>query len=641
MDNNTYPKITNKYKTKFGISSKLIQKLHNELYNLYSNTNLKNIIKPKSIHTIINDLFITEYYPEVSKNYNINNKTAAVIMGTQALNMNIPEKLKNLLYTETEDIDLKIYTTELHYDKKNNTMSNIKNVLSLFRYIIITLLFFMKQIISEIIDYTNSIFMPTISNYKNKKLKYSNKTIKNNLNILKSRKTGKTGKTGKTKKTKTIYQKSGQKGGKKSVHISDKKIEKKLINHTKTNYGFLKNINISVQIKNNSNKNLEKTQENLDITNLSYDDIYDTIYKKINDIDLLITTKINYKLYYSKLLTIPKFQKSLTFSDTKVYYPNMFENPTFYSYYLVNYYKNPKNKTKMTLELLDKYNLSISEIIKLSTCGNNCNFIDIKSLQLDLILMLHYAEFINDENYENNTIIVPISALFKYRKYFMKFLKLNIIIKFYNKTLNKDFVNKTTEIINYLSTQIPITKTNGTLELASNNILYKKALNKFHQNFFIKQTMFPEYELLRDCVNDYNNIKLYINKSRLLFTDLYKDYNTTKQNDILGNNNSLLNILDYIINKEDSMSGSSLSSDKKHEKTQTQTQTKMKTKTKTNTKTSTKTSTNTTNLILYDDQNFKSLEINENDENVEDNIALLNKEFNKELKNMKKIGEII
>ena len=45
--------------------------------------------------------------------------------------------------------------------------------------------------------------------------------------------------------------------------------------------------------------------------------------------------------------------------------------------------------------------------------------------------MLQYAEFINNEQYENNNIIVPMSALFKYSNYFIKYLRLNIIIKFF------------------------------------------------------------------------------------------------------------------------------------------------------------------------------------------------------------------
>ena len=39
-----------------------------------------------------------------------------VIMGSVAFNMNIPKKFKFLNF-KTDDIDLKLYTTLLHYDK--------------------------------------------------------------------------------------------------------------------------------------------------------------------------------------------------------------------------------------------------------------------------------------------------------------------------------------------------------------------------------------------------------------------------------------------------------------------------------------------------------------------------------------------
>jgi hypothetical protein len=585
MVDNTYPKITNKYKSRFGISSKLITLLHKDLYYLYSHATLKNVISPRSIHTIINNLFITEYYPQVSKNYNINNKTIPVIMGTQAINMNImtmPETLKKELYTETDDIDLKIYTTELHYNKSKNTNAQLKNVLSLFRYIILTLLFYMKQIISEIIDYTNNIYKPTIPNYKENILKYSKKLHK----TKQSHKTKHSHKTKQSHKTNII---STQKGG----------LTRKLITHKKTNFGVLKNINISIQIKNNSEKEI------INLTKLSYDEIYKIIYEKINDIDLLITTKINYNIYYSKLLKKPKFPNPLTFSDTKIYYPNMFENPTFYAYYLSN-----NTQPQQTLDKLDKANININEIIKLNKCGNNCNYIALKSLQIDLILMLHYAEFINDEEYENNNIIVPMGALFKYCKYFIKYLKLNIIIKFYNKTLNKEYFNISKKLMQYLKTYLP--KSDISPEITNNNINYKTLLNTFHHNFFIKKTMFPEYELLRDCVNDYNTIKLYINQSRLLFKDVYKEYN--KENNIYMNNNTLLNVLHYVINKNDDslhMNGGTVRKINKNRN-------KYK------------------NIILYDnDEDNYYTDVNEDTNN---NITDI---FTKEIKNMRKLSSII
>ena len=600
---NTYSKITNKYKTRFGITPKLIKLLHKSLYNLYSNSNSKNIVKPRSIHYIINNLFINEYYPIVSRNYNINNKTMAVIMGTQAFNMNIPNKLKNILYKDTDDIDLKIYTTELHYNKSSNTNIHIKNVLSLFRYIIITLLFFMKQIIAEIIEYTNNIFVPTISHYKEKKLKYSNKT-----------KTNKT-KTNKTKTKTNKTKKLSQKGG----------IIKtlSLIKHNKTNYGMLKHINIILQIKKPYSKETTKetTQEDIDITNLSYDEIYNLVFLKINDIDILITTKIKYKIYYSKLLKKANFQESITFSDTKIYYPNMFENTTFYAYYLLN------NKARDTLDTLYKKNIDIEHIIKLNKCGNNCNYIAIKSLQIDLIIMLQYAEFINNENYDNNYIIVPISALFKYSNYFIKYISLSMIIKFYNKTLNKYYMYDMLKLFQYIKTKIT-DKTNIKPEITPKNIIYKKNLNDFHQAFFIKQTMFPEYEIFRECVDDYNNIKQYINKSRLLFTDLYKKYN--KINDINFNNNSLLNVLHYVINENQNENASADASASASASADASANGGGKKKIKSSHK-----------MILYEGEaEGETEDYIENNGNVIEEYMIINM-FNTEIENIKKIIKIL
>jgi hypothetical protein len=77
------------------------------------------------------------------------------------------------------------------------------------------------------------------------------------------------------------------------------------------------------------------------------------------------------------------------------------------------------------------------------------------------------------------------------------------------------------------------------------NISYKKQINKIHQDFFIKQTMFPEYEIIREVVDDYNTITKYINKSRFLFKDLYKTYE--KEHKSCNTNTvSLLNILNIL-----------------------------------------------------------------------------------------------
>ena len=211
----------------------------------------------------------------------------------------------------------------------------------------------------------------------------------------------------------------------------------------------------------------------------------------------------------------------------------------------------------MTLDSLYNKHININEIIKSKHCGksnNNCNYIVSSSLKVDLILMLQYAEFINDEDYENNNIIVPISSLFKYIKYFTKYLKLYIIIKFYNKTLTKEYMNNTKKLIYYVNKIF--NKTIIEPETAQINIDYKKQINKLHQAFFIKQTMFPEYKVLKEVVDDYNNIKQYINKSRFLFKDLYEKYN---YNNSLCNtkihNVNLLNILNIIYSQDQNGGG--------------------------------------------------------------------------------------
>lgn len=506
---NKYPKISGKYKSMFGIPKNVLKILHKDLYELYSHSHLRNLVKPKTLHTIIINLFINEYYPIISKKYHIDSKTKAVIMGTIGFNLNIPNKFNKLLYTDTDDIDLKIYTTKLHYDKSKNTPGNVKSVMSLFRYIVITLFMFMKQVMAELINFSKTMFVVPQIKYKKSQTQTMN------------------------------FQDGGD--------------IKKLIKHTQKSYGVMNSGSIYIQIKKTSGK--EQINEKIDITKLTYEETYNLIIDKIDDIDLLITSKIKYWINYSKLLNIPKFINSLTFSDTKIYYPNLLENTTFYAYYLLNH-KNTQtitndnsNINNLTLDNLFNRHIDITDIIKIKNSGNNnnYNYIAPNSLKLDLILMLQYAEFINDEDYENNNIIVPISSLFKYIKYLIKYLKLFLIIKYYNKTLNKDYSDTTIKLIKYINKLS--NKTTREHENNEINISYKNQINKFHQDFFIKQTMFPEYETIKEVVNDYNIITKYINKSRFLFKDLYKKY---KKENITCNtyNISLLNILNIVYDND-------------------------------------------------------------------------------------------
>ena len=534
-----YPKIDEKYKAMFGLPEKTLLILRKQLYDLYSKSSatFRNIVKPKSLHTIISDLFVKEYYPIISKTYNTNEHTIAIIMGSIGFNMNIPPNLEKLLYTDTDDIDLKIYTTQLHYDKKKNKPNNVKQVISLFKYIVLTLFMYLKQVIGEIIEFTKTIF---------------SKNENENDNKLIISKTTKKTKTIHTKNTKTIHKRSQQNNHKNNHH--------KLINAKQKSFGYLNSIRIYIQIKQNIGINREEINEKIDITKLSYEATYNLFSNKVNDIDLLITSKIKYWMKYStKLIKKPKFLNTFTFSDTKIYYPNLAENTTFYTQYLLNYkYMNQSEHTShiplsnLTLDNLYTKNINISDIIKYKHCGiknNNCNYIAVNSLKIDLILMLQYAECINDEVYESDTkhsktkIIVPISSLFKYIKYLTKYLKLYIIIKYYNKTLNKDYTNATIKFIQTINKIITTT----TIEPEDEpiNIHYKKTINKLHQDFFIKQTLFPEYNILKEVVDEYNYIKNYINKSRFLFKEEFEKFKKT--NNTLCESANLLNILDILL----------------------------------------------------------------------------------------------
>jgi hypothetical protein len=545
-----YPKIDEKYKAMFGLPEKTLLILRKQLYDLYSKSNatFRNIVKPKSLHTIISDLFVKEYYPIISKTYNTNEHTIAIIMGSIGFNMNIPPKLEKLLYTDTDDIDLKIYTTQLHYDKKKNKPNNVKQVMSLFKYIVLTLFMYLKQVIGEIIEFTKTIF--------------SKNENQNNNNIIISKTTKKT-KSIHTKKTNHKTKHNNNKTNKttKTNNIPNhQNNHHKLINAKQKSFGYLNSVRIYIQIKKNIGINREEINEKIDITKLSYDSTYNLLSDKVNDIDLLLTSKIKYWMKYStKLIKKPKFLNTFTFSDTKIYYPNLAENTTFYTQYLLNYkHMNHSVHTSqiplshLTLDNLYTKNIHISDIIKYKHCGiknNNCNYIAVNSLKIDLILMLQYAECINDEVYESDTkhthtkIIVPISSLFKYIKYLTKYLKLYIIIKYYNKTLNKEYTNATIKFIQTINKIIITT----TIEPEDEpiNIHYKKTINKLHQDFFIKQTLFPDYNILKEVVDEYNYIKNYINKSRFLFKEEFEKFKKT--NNTLCESANLLTILDILL----------------------------------------------------------------------------------------------
>jgi hypothetical protein len=268
-------------------------------------------------------------------------------------------KMMKILHTPTDDIDMKVYTTDINSLVKQPL--KLTHVLSIFKYLIVIISLYMKLILTEIIEYSRNsfeIYEP-----------YIKRTMKNTMkNSSKSKK---------------------QNGGdyiKKDNH---------LIKLKQRRFGVLKSYKIKLQIKKNNDANDGKSKEIIDITDLSYDDTYKLIMSKLDDPDIMITTKISYSFKYINLI-VPYNEKSrltITFSDTKIIYPSI-ENPLFFSYYFMNMYKhankyNIGNNT--TLETLLKQNINISDIIDTKPCKNNCRYISIKCLQIDLIyqIVLH------------------------------------------------------------------------------------------------------------------------------------------------------------------------------------------------------------------------------------------------------------
>ena len=133
-------------------------------------------------------------------------------------------KLK-YLNVPTDDIDLKIYTTKLHYDKSKNKPGNVKSVLSLFRYIVITLFMFMKQVMVELIDFSKTMFVVPQIKYKKSQTQ--------------------------------------------SMNFQDGGDIKQLIKHTQKSYGVMNSGSIYIQIKTSGK---EQMNEKIDITKLTYEE---------------------------------------------------------------------------------------------------------------------------------------------------------------------------------------------------------------------------------------------------------------------------------------------------------------------------------------------------------------------------------
>ena len=259
-ESENYHKLKSKYKHSYFIPYKLISIYHKQLYHYYKDLPSNKKVMPEDIHTIIRNFFNNYHYPFISKFFDTDEKTMAVIMGTTAFTMNVPPKFKMLLKTKTDDIDLKLYTTLLHYDKSKQDKKNEKTVMRVFKYIVLVITMFMKQITYETMKFFKTMFEETKPNYK--------KSTKD------------------THANKTSFE---EHTGGYTTHTSSPE----LLKHNKKYNGIVTRMNLILQIKNKNE--IENPKTDIDITSISYDELHSIIMEKINNIDLLITTKFKCK----------------------------------------------------------------------------------------------------------------------------------------------------------------------------------------------------------------------------------------------------------------------------------------------------------------------------------------------------------
>lgn len=537
-------KITGKYEKSFGIHNTILSIIKQKMISLYNNSSTKNIIYPEILHAMVLDIFNKEYYPDISKNLHIDKNNAAVIMGGVAFNQNIPIKLSKFLEMETDDIDLKVYTTEItpnNLDKPHT----YKNTMSLFKFISLIPCMYLKQIMTYIINLEDTIFSENTK---------QNTHIVNNIKQNKTH----THKTFKNIKNKSKTLQNGGVSFKKHTKMDGKlngKLNGKLISYKQKFFGILKRFKVIVEIKNHNNITNLNNKEIFDITNLNYEEIVLLLQPKINNPDILITTKIQYFISYSKVLKTLYKRNKITFSDCKIIYPSV-DYPTYYTYYLMNvmndkrhahYLSHHVKNSSLSLEQLFKHKLTITDVIDIKSCKNQCRFSSIKSLLIDSVLMLSYAELLLHEKLElyiteknaasinlDKLILVKIGCIFKYYKYLIKFIRLHIIRKFYDNTLvnNKDFIETAKKLIRYTNTYLKRETT--MIETDVKNIEYRAIIKNFHKSFFIDgDLMRNEFKQLEEIVHDYRHTVEYLNKSRFLFKDLDKDSDLDSMDSIM------------------------------------------------------------------------------------------------------------
>lgn len=461
--------IKGKLQELFGLPSKLIPKAKYLYKTLETRLNENKAVKPtkqfgkknvimnphEEIHKIVIDLFGSDYYPIISKNIRIDEYNTTIIMGGVSYNMNIPNKM-GFLKLDTDDFDLKIYTTGINYTNKDISISkhklqnpNLKKdmeavmkVLSVFKFSVLVICMYLKQIFYL--------------------LKSFAKTEKDKIDL----------------------------------------------------HSIIKNNELQVQFKKKQeNAKIFEVIETIDITKLSYTELYSKIINSINNVDLLITNKITYEIKPGKT-------RNITFSDCKIVYASL-ESPAFYSHYL----ESNELEVNKSLNQLVNTRIPVSKIMDMNSCSNNCRFMSIKSLLIDTVIMLSYADLLVYEKLESGgEILVPAGFIFKYYKYLAKFIRLLVIKKFNSGKLQGSFFESAKALWQYALTDVR----RKAAQLKANldeydkiNITYKTFLNEFHQNLFHNRTMLiKQYPNLLEIAEEYERIVFFINRSRHLFREL-------------------------------------------------------------------------------------------------------------------------
>ena len=481
--------IKGKLQELFGLPHKLIPKAKYLYKTLETRLNESKVVKTtkqfgkksvmmnphEEIHKIVIDLFGSEYYPIISKNIRIDEFNTTIIMGGVSYNMNIPNKM-GFLKLDTDDFDLKIYTTSINYTNKDinksekeipkqtqeqrkkmkENMEAVNKVLSVFKFSVLVICMYLKQIF-----YLLNTF------------------------------------------TKTDKEKDKEKD-------KDKDKEKDKVDLQ----SVIKNYELQVQFKKKpKNAKIFELIETIDITKLSYTELYSKIINSINNVDLLITNKITYEIKPGKT-------RNITFSDCKIVYSSI-ESPAFYSHYL----ESNELEVNKSLEQLINTRIPVSKIMDMNSCSNNCRFMSIKSLLIDTVIMLSYADLLVYEKLESGgEILVPAGFIFKYYKYLAKFIRLLVIKKFNSGKLQGSFFESAKALWQYALTDVR----RKAAQLKANldeydkiNITYKAFLNEFHQNLFHNRTiLIKQYPILLEIAEEYERIVFFINRSRHLFREL-------------------------------------------------------------------------------------------------------------------------